>query len=426
MKLTRKELYDKVWEQPMTKVAPTLGLSDVGLAKVCRKYQIPRPRVGYWAKLAHGKTVEREELPSLDDESLSEIIAFRENFDKDDPVPSRPKVVVKVDDKLTKPHEHVRCTRTILKSVKPDDHGIVQSPEHDCLNINVSKKSQQRALRIFDAITKAWEQEGGTVELRPTEFCFGKDGVCISLTEVVRRFEKNPDKNRYWKQWSYEATGRLSLEISGYGDGLRKTWKDGKIQIVEDVLGNFISTLHDWMEHHKLRRLDQECTERQKAKAAKRRAIVQEKKELEQARRKELMEFVEAWENAERIRKYLSAVESKIESNEVAPSDPESFSKWLEWAHWYADMICPITHSKPRDESVEVPECCDIAELDLTRQTREELARLPIKTTDELYDLDREFFREHCVRRYWSVWNEVTLVLEGLGYDTSKREKSYW
>lgn len=32
----------------MTKVAPTLGISDVGLAKVCRKYKIPRPLVGFW------------------------------------------------------------------------------------------------------------------------------------------------------------------------------------------------------------------------------------------------------------------------------------------------------------------------------------------------------------------------------------------
>ena len=92
--LTRKQLYDKVWEQPMTKVAPTLWLSDVGLAKVCRKYEIPRPPVGYWAKLAHGKKVKRIELPELSNEDLGEIISFRENFDKEVPIASRPKIVV--------------------------------------------------------------------------------------------------------------------------------------------------------------------------------------------------------------------------------------------------------------------------------------------------------------------------------------------
>lgn len=92
----------------MTKVAPTLGLSDVGLAKVCRKYEIPRPPVGYWAKLAHGREVERVELPELNAEDLSEIISFRENFDKDDPVPTRPKIVVEVSEKLTKPQRFDR------------------------------------------------------------------------------------------------------------------------------------------------------------------------------------------------------------------------------------------------------------------------------------------------------------------------------
>jgi hypothetical protein len=57
-KISREELYRLVWTEPMTKVAPRFGLSDVGLAKVCRKYHIPRPPVGYWAKLGVGHHVE--------------------------------------------------------------------------------------------------------------------------------------------------------------------------------------------------------------------------------------------------------------------------------------------------------------------------------------------------------------------------------
>ena len=58
MRVSREELYRLVWTEPMTKVAPRFGLSDVGLAKVCRKYQIPRPPVGYWAKIGVGQHVE--------------------------------------------------------------------------------------------------------------------------------------------------------------------------------------------------------------------------------------------------------------------------------------------------------------------------------------------------------------------------------
>ncbi len=42
---------------------PKYGLSDVGLAKVCKRHDIPRPPVGYWAKVEHGKKVRRPKLP---------------------------------------------------------------------------------------------------------------------------------------------------------------------------------------------------------------------------------------------------------------------------------------------------------------------------------------------------------------------------
>jgi hypothetical protein len=48
MELTRKHLFEKVWEKPLREVAKELGLSDVGLAKLCRRSAIPLPGQGYW------------------------------------------------------------------------------------------------------------------------------------------------------------------------------------------------------------------------------------------------------------------------------------------------------------------------------------------------------------------------------------------
>ena len=53
--LTRDQLYDEVWRTPMRHLARAYGLSDAGLAKVCKRHQIPTPPVGYWAKLQYGK-----------------------------------------------------------------------------------------------------------------------------------------------------------------------------------------------------------------------------------------------------------------------------------------------------------------------------------------------------------------------------------
>lgn len=63
MKLTRKELYDLVWSEPMTTLAKRFGLSDKGLRKHCKSMNIPTPPVGYWSKLEHGKPVEVTPLP---------------------------------------------------------------------------------------------------------------------------------------------------------------------------------------------------------------------------------------------------------------------------------------------------------------------------------------------------------------------------
>jgi hypothetical protein len=59
----REKLYDLIWTKPMRTVAHEYGLSDVALAKVCKKLQIPRPGVGYWRRKECGFNVERAPLP---------------------------------------------------------------------------------------------------------------------------------------------------------------------------------------------------------------------------------------------------------------------------------------------------------------------------------------------------------------------------
>ena len=54
----RSDLYRQVWEQPVLKVAKTYGISDVALAKICRKLNVPLPGRGYWARKAAGQQIE--------------------------------------------------------------------------------------------------------------------------------------------------------------------------------------------------------------------------------------------------------------------------------------------------------------------------------------------------------------------------------
>ncbi|MBL8880692.1 MAG: hypothetical protein JNG88_16385 [Phycisphaerales bacterium] len=63
---TREQLYDEVWETPMRHLAIKYGLSDVGLAKLLIRLNVPRPPVGYWAKRSAGKAPAKPPLPAID------------------------------------------------------------------------------------------------------------------------------------------------------------------------------------------------------------------------------------------------------------------------------------------------------------------------------------------------------------------------
>jgi len=63
--LTRAELHDQVWTEPIQTLAARYGLSGVGLAKTCRRMNIPVPGRGYWAKKAARQPARRVPLPTL-------------------------------------------------------------------------------------------------------------------------------------------------------------------------------------------------------------------------------------------------------------------------------------------------------------------------------------------------------------------------
>lgn len=62
-RLTRADLHELVWSEPLASLAPRFGVSGVTLAKTCRGAGIPVPERGYWARQRAGKPVRRRALP---------------------------------------------------------------------------------------------------------------------------------------------------------------------------------------------------------------------------------------------------------------------------------------------------------------------------------------------------------------------------
>ena len=72
----REALHDLVWTAPVFEVAKRLGVSDVGLAKLCRRASIPIPGRGYWARVESGQQIGRTPLPPAP-EGLPALLRIR-------------------------------------------------------------------------------------------------------------------------------------------------------------------------------------------------------------------------------------------------------------------------------------------------------------------------------------------------------------
>lgn len=439
--ISRVELFEALWQKPMTQLSEQWGISRKEIVQLCEQYSIPRPPNGYWAQLNWGSAPERPSLPTLDVADLIELDAFRKQFEKPTsnikskaedgkvtPIQSKDsgKIEITVPDQLTNPHRFVKrlgstsasTPKQPLNSVRSDysSQRVVQSW------VSVSKPQFQRALRITDTLLKHWESRGFEVSANGClTSSVEEDEIAFSITETYKRVEK-PKKDRFWREWDHVPTGNLTIEVHcQHFDQLRRRWSDGKVQKLENIIGSFLDAIPTYLAEIKQSRLDEQCKQRQKNKAADRRLVYKQEVENEKARRAELMKFVEDWETAQRIRRYLTAVDARLTEADASPSDPEALDRWLGWARWYADCICPLTVSREHHREQLVPTNTAIAELDVTSVARKALDATGIESTDHLYAQSKEYLSTLYPYRSWILLDELDRVLEGLGYDMDRK-----
>ncbi|MES2496256.1 MAG: hypothetical protein V4618_09080, partial [Pseudomonadota bacterium] len=62
--ISREELHQLAWSEPMTKIAERFEVSSSYLARIYTMLNVPRPERGYWQKLAVGKAPPTVPLPA--------------------------------------------------------------------------------------------------------------------------------------------------------------------------------------------------------------------------------------------------------------------------------------------------------------------------------------------------------------------------
>jgi len=71
--LSRKELYERVWSQPLSIVSKELGVSGNALAKICNRLLVPYPPRGYWLRATAGRMPRKPPLPAAPEASARQL-----------------------------------------------------------------------------------------------------------------------------------------------------------------------------------------------------------------------------------------------------------------------------------------------------------------------------------------------------------------
>ncbi|MFC3077284.1 TetR/AcrR family transcriptional regulator [Phenylobacterium terrae] len=73
-RITRGELYELVWSQPLKRLAADLGISGNALAKICDRVLVPHPSRGYWSAQGGSRRECRPPLPPAPEDCGEEIL----------------------------------------------------------------------------------------------------------------------------------------------------------------------------------------------------------------------------------------------------------------------------------------------------------------------------------------------------------------
>lgn len=372
----RARLLDEVWAEPVKLVAPSYGLSDVGLKKLCTRLQVPTPARGHWAKVKSGRGIPpkpqlkpykgnpryllkpliahrpRPEESELVDERLATVIAYEQE----------PAHLIKVPARGTRWHPLVAATRDAFQTTYKDSRGL-PLPGGKGLNIAVSTEQRPRALRIANALVRALEKRGYSLVSGERHLEVQMFGVCLSLSifEATKRSDYvSSDAERaakargdwvYWPRYRYTPSGQLEIRSGGgYGGSV----KDGTHHVVEEQLNKFII----WMAKRALSivQFREECARAEELKQAQRREALAQK--AMQDTEKEKLEALQAtalrWQQAQMIRTYLRAMENLAAGGAGLNDDQRAY---LVWARAKADWLDPLVAAPDplMDQVIHIP-----------------------------------------------------------------------
>lgn len=376
--MTRSELYERVWQMPLRKLAPEFGVSDVGLGKLCRRMNIPLPGLGYWAKVEFGKATHRVPLPMMehdvevrfaetDRDSASAMARAGATAKKEAHATKRPTALPEVPVRTTLEGCHPLVAKTrkfftaIAKEIERDRlererprgprwepkvlfgpavprtmYGRYSSGEGGELKILASLKQIDWILRFHDALLKGLAAVDVHVKTRPK----GSSPACAEVHHAGERmelsfteeFDKVEGRSSYLAEYRPRNVFRLRIEREFGG---LKQWT-GAPDYLEQLLPTIVIEFRSELEAQKVKRpivlAARRAEQQRRDEAEARRRAWQAEQELIYARKKaRAAQVARAQTVAEQFARHLTVVQllDDIESRVRGSEAHEATRVWL-------------------------------------------------------------------------------------------------
>ena len=230
--LTREQLYELVWSEPMLKVAARYDVSSSYMARVCTLLNVPRPERGYWAKLAVGKAPPKPPLPEAIPGDESVWTKGGGPYSKKDKALPRPpskqhKRKIKPTVSKVKKHHLISGAKHHFENQRyVHDIGYLKPTKKLLVDLVVSKPCLDKALAFANEIFLLLESKGHHVVIAPKSEEFRRES--FEKHEVP----KNHDYHTLWSPWRctvvYIGTVAIGLTIVEMSEEVEVRYVNGK------------------------------------------------------------------------------------------------------------------------------------------------------------------------------------------------------
>lgn len=354
--LTREELYRAVWASPVTEVAAVLGISDVAVGKRCARLNVPKPSLGYWAKIAAGQKPIQIALPpdphELQFQKLQEPVPSTFHLPGPD-APLHPAAIAFIES---------------LKNTKPGPDKLVTKRVSTLPEVSISPNLIDATGRFLHVLVTKLEPRGipfrkARSQYDTAYFERGQDRLYLIIDELAAPRDRTPEEKRRL-QWQpqvsvLEFTGRLKISVRSerYGRSKGTQW----IQETKTTLDQFLPRIVQGISAHFLdlerRRAEQEI-QRQKSEAEWKLKQQEERRHEHQnnlaaiahTRSADLIKAAEWWRIHTVITQFIAECESRWRTAQFGEISAEQ-QEWLSWARETAAAASPFELGYPNPSS---------------------------------------------------------------------------